>query len=111
MAPVLDALDAVSNVTIEQQPSTAYQMAFHAGLAPRIQKALAAFRQAISRGLSSAADAQGILEQITLCSRAALQVCSPRLEGNALGFCNMTFAAGSSMSNVQSLYLYCSELL
>ncbi len=65
MAPVLDALDAVSNVTIEQQPSTAYQMAFHAGLAPRIQKALAAFRQAISRGLSSAADAQGILEQIT----------------------------------------------
>lgn len=40
MAPVLDALDAVSKATIEQQPSTAYQKAFHAGLAPRIQRLL-----------------------------------------------------------------------
>lgn len=65
MAPVLDALDAVSKATIEQQPSTAYQKAFHAGLAPRIQKALTAFRQAASRGLGSAAEAQSVLEQIT----------------------------------------------
>ena len=65
MEPVPDALDSLSKATIEQQPSTAYQRAFHAGVAPRIQKACAAFRKAASKGFSSASEAQGILEQIT----------------------------------------------
>ena len=65
MGPVLDALDSMSKATIEQPPSTAYQKAFHAGLAPRIQKATAALWKAASKGFSSAPEAQGILEQIT----------------------------------------------
>jgi len=65
MAPVLGALDSVSKATVEQQPSTAYQEAFHTELAPHIQKAIAAFKKSASRGLSSAAEAQGILKQIT----------------------------------------------
>lgn len=54
----------MSKATVEQQPSTAYQKAFNADLAPQIQKAIAAFRKATSKGFSSAGEAQGILEQI-----------------------------------------------
>ena len=72
IAPILDALNCVAEATILQQPSTAYQRAFQAGLAPRIQKALAAFQQAAKKGFSAAAEAQAILEQIT---RAVEQRC------------------------------------
>lgn len=64
MAPVYTTLDAVSKATIDQHPSTAYQEAFQANLAPHIQKATAAFRKTTSRGLGSAAEAQAALKQI-----------------------------------------------
>ena len=85
MAPVLDALKALSTATIEQQPSTAYQKAFHASLAPRIQRAVAAFRKAVSRGLSAAADAQGVLEQLTSSVEQHCRSVPPSLADTALG--------------------------
>lgn len=88
MAPVLDALEVMSKATIEQQPSTAYQKAFQAGLAPRIQKAVVAFRKAASRGLGSAADAQGILEQITSAVEQHCRFASPQPGDIAMGACS-----------------------
>ena len=64
MGPVYGALDSVSKATIDQQPSTPYQVALRRELAPHIQKAVTAFRKIASKGFSSAAEAQGVLKGV-----------------------------------------------
>ena len=62
MGPIYGALDSVSKATIDQQPSTPYQVVLRREQAPHIQKAVTAFRKTASKGFSFAAKAQGTLK-------------------------------------------------